>query len=189
MKFLFCEDDSDAVVLFVRSLAQEGFFFTHVWVQTKEQFIEEMPSSDILFVDCSLPNFTCDEALSLWTQHGKMQPFIILSGTINSQKGVLLKTLGATDFVLKDNLVELGIVTTRALEAYKLKGELKQHAVDGKLLHSLRNSLTIVAANVDYMLHVGEFNETSCKAIQIGVQRMRHTLEGLDDATNKRVEM
>jgi len=189
MRFLFCEDDQDAVTLLVQKLTREGFFFTHVWVQAKEQFIEEIPLSDILFMDCSLPSFTCDEALSLWTQSGKMQPFIIVSGTITNEKGVLLKTLGATDFVSKGNLVELGIVTTRALEAFKLKDELKTHAVDGKLLHSLRNSLTVVAANVDYMVHVGEFDETCCKAIQVGVQRIRYTLEGLDNAINKRLEM
>ena len=119
MKFLFLEDNPDDVELAVRELVYVGFEFSYTSVRNKQDFIKELPFADVLFIDCSLPDFSCEEALIFWHDSGEKQPFIILSGTITTVKGTILQNIGASAFVLKENLFKLGRVTKLCLDQIK----------------------------------------------------------------------
>lgn len=182
MKFVFVEDNFSDVVLFVESLCRHGFTFDHAVVTNESELIEALPGADILFVDCTLPQFSCEEALAIWVEHGKQQPFIILSGSIPKTKAILLQVLGATDFVLKDNWSELGVVTTRALEDYKTRSQLVVQQLDTTVLHKIRNSLLIIGGQIDCMLVDGKFDKEGCEAISTGVSQIKQVLDDLEKA-------
>ncbi len=121
MKILFLEDDKEAVVLMVRLLEHSGFKFNYVHAYNKKDFIKEMSSADVLIVDCSLPNFSCEDALLLWHNTGEQQPFIIVSGTISSTKGTILQDIGATAFILKSTPKLLCSTVRKALGKFKIQ--------------------------------------------------------------------
>jgi DNA-binding NtrC family response regulator len=147
---------------------------------SEEEFLRELPVANILFVDCSLPQFSCEAALALWTEHGKPQPFIVLSGSIPKAKAILLQTLGATDFVLKDNWTELGVVTARALKDFETKHQVAIQQVDREVLHKVRNSLLVISGQADCMLMDGEFDREGCEAISASVGRINQVLNKLE---------
>ena len=118
MNFLFLEDNFDDVELAVRELIYAGFEFDYKTVDTEEAFIKEMPLADVIYVDCVMPKFTCEDALLVWHETGEQQPFIIVSGAITNIKGAILKDIGATAVVLKDELHRIGIVTRLALSKF-----------------------------------------------------------------------
>ena len=118
MNFLFLEDSFDDVELAVHELIYAGFEFDYKTVDTEEAFIKEMPLADVIYVDCALPEFTCEDALLVWYEAGEQQPLIILSGAITNIKGAILKDIGATAVVLKDELHRIGIVTRLALSKF-----------------------------------------------------------------------
>lgn len=180
MKFLFCEDDRDAIDLSVKFLTKDGFVFDFVSVDTESRFIQEMSSSNVLFVDCSIPSFSCEEAVIHWIKFGKCQPFIVISGTISKHKVILLTALGVTDCVLKENLAELGAVTRRALREFELKDKLAVLSVDRTVIHGIRNSLTIIRSNLDYLMHIKEFDLECCKAIMQGAKQITNTIQDLE---------
>lgn len=180
MKFVFVEDSVDDVILFVRSLCRHGFVFDHAVVTNEEEFLRELPLADILFVDCSLTQFSCETALALWTDHGKPQPFIVLSGSIPKAKAVLLQTFGATDFILKDNWSELGVVTARALDDFEVKRQVAIQRIDREVLHKVRNSLLVIGGQTDCMLMSGKFDRKGCKAIRTSVERINQVLIELE---------
>ena len=118
MNFLFLEDNFDDVELAVHELIYAGFEFDYKTVDTEEAFIKEMPLADVIYVDCVMPKFTCEDALLVWHETGEQQPFIIVSGAITNIKGAILKDIGATAVVLKDELHRIGIVTRLALSKF-----------------------------------------------------------------------
>lgn len=119
MKFLFLEDEEDAVELTIHLLRRNGFKFDYIIASNEYEFIKEMPSADLLIIDCSLPDFSCEDALLAWHNAGEQQPFIIVSGTISSIKGTILQDIGATAFVLKSTPKLLCDVIRKALDEFK----------------------------------------------------------------------
>ena len=115
MKFLFLEDDEAAVEFMVRILRRDGFEFDYIHVDNEREFIKQMPSADLLIVDCSIFSFSCEDALLAWHSTGEQQPFIIVSGTISNTKGIILQDIGATAFVLKSTPKLLCNVVRKAL--------------------------------------------------------------------------
>ena len=118
MNFLFLEENFDDVELAVHELIYAGFEFDYKTVDTEEAFIKEMPLADVIYVDCVMPKFTCEDALLVWHETGEQQPFIIVSGAITNIKGAILKDIGATAVVLKNELHRIGIVTRLALSKF-----------------------------------------------------------------------
>lgn len=116
MKFLFLEDEESAVELMARLLKHDGLKFDYVHVDNKREFIKQMPSADLLIVDCSIFSFSCEDALLVWHDAGEQQPFIIVSGTISNTKGTILQDIGATAFVLKSTPKLLCGVVRKALK-------------------------------------------------------------------------
>jgi two-component system sensor histidine kinase UhpB len=71
---------------------------------------------DMVLADYSLPGYTGLDALSRVRAQDPLQPFIVVSGALGEERAVEALRAGATDFVLKDNLVRLAPAVVRALE-------------------------------------------------------------------------
>ena len=127
LHLLILEDNPDDAELAVKELERKGFNVKWTRVDTEEAFrkaLSEKP--DLILVDYSLPSFDGPAALEVHRQLRLEIPVIVVSGTIGEEVAVECMKLGATDYVLKDNLSRLGPVVKRSLEEIQIYRKSKQ---------------------------------------------------------------
>ena len=78
---------------------------------------------DVVLADYNLPGYTGLDALAHVRREDSLQPFIVVSGALGEERAVEALRAGATDFVLKDNLVRLAPAMVRALEEWRERRE------------------------------------------------------------------
>ena len=117
IQVLFVEDSEVDVELALRSLEQGGFEVSWDRVDLEEDLKRALGSSkpQAILSDFSMPRFDGIDALRLSKELAPGVPFIFLSGTIGEERAIEAIRLGATDYVLKDNMRRLSTVVRRAL--------------------------------------------------------------------------
>ena len=117
IQVLFIEDSEIDVELALRSLEQGGFDVSWECVQVEEELKRALSSHrpQAILSDFSMPGFDGMEALRLAKEMAPGVPFIFVSGTIGEERAIEAIRLGATDYVLKDNMRRLGTSVGRAL--------------------------------------------------------------------------
>ena len=117
IQVLFIEDSVVDVELALRSLEQGGFEVSWERVEREEDLKRVLGSSkpQAILSDFSMPRFNGVDALRLVKEIAPGIPFIFLSGTIGEERAIEAIRLGATDYVLKNNMRRLGTVVRRAL--------------------------------------------------------------------------
>src|SRR5882672_98693 len=117
IRVLFIEDSEVDVELALRSLEQGGFQVSWDRVDLEEDLKRVLGSSrpHAILSDFSMPRFDGVDALRLAKELAPGVPFIFLSGTIGEERAIEAMRLGATDYVLKNNMQRLGTVVKRAL--------------------------------------------------------------------------
>jgi diguanylate cyclase (GGDEF)-like protein/PAS domain S-box-containing protein len=114
---LFVEDSEDDVVLAVHAIQREGFAASWRRVDQegdmRRELSERLPQA--ILSDFSMPRFDGVVALRLARELAPAVPFIFVSGTIGEERAIEAIRLGATDYVLKNNMRRLGTVVRRAL--------------------------------------------------------------------------
>jgi len=80
----------------------------------------------VILSDFSMPGFDGMEALALAREISPDTPFVFVSGTIGEEYAIRAMKGGATDYVLKNNLVRLPVRSYRALEEAKERGERRR---------------------------------------------------------------
>ena len=101
----------------MRELKRAGLRVQHRVVETEESFtaaLEEF-SPDIILSDFSMPGFDGMAALAIARESAPDTPFIFVSGTIGEEYAIRALKSGATDYVLKSNLVRLPAAVERAI--------------------------------------------------------------------------
>lgn len=122
LRVLLLEDNPDDAELVLRELRRTGFEPDWQRVETEGDFLDLLqPELDIILSDYDMPTFSGTRALELLQQTRLDIPFIIISGTIGEDVAVDVMKLGATDYLLKDRLVRLGIAVRQAIEQGKLR--------------------------------------------------------------------
>ncbi len=118
IKILILEDVLADLELIVFELRQAAINFTHLHVETEEDFrkglVEFQP--DLILSDYKLPQFNGMEALQITKEIAPLTPFIIVTGSMNEETAVNCIKSGGWDYVLKENLVRLGPSVDQALE-------------------------------------------------------------------------
>jgi DNA-binding response OmpR family regulator len=109
LHILYVEDSELDFELIKQYLFQAGLECEITRIETYTEFREALESSpyDLILADCALPHFSGMEALQLAQDKTPHIPFIFLSGTIDEKTAIKLLSAGASDYVLKDNLVRL----------------------------------------------------------------------------------
>eukprot|EP01031_Cornospumella_fuschlensis_P051866 gene51866-63421_t len=111
----------------VRELRRAGYHPHWTCVQTKEDFLAQVgPELDLILSDYDMPGFSGPEALELLQERCLTIPFIIISGTIGEDVAVEVMKLGATDYLLKDRLMRLGLAAGHAIDKAKSRRERDQ---------------------------------------------------------------
>ena len=87
-------------------------------VQTAEEYRLELDRfrPQVILSDFSMPGFSGLEALAISRKSHPHIPFIFVSGTIGEESAIQALKNGATDYVLKSNLLRLPSAVERAIE-------------------------------------------------------------------------
>jgi PAS domain S-box-containing protein len=115
---LHLEDDPADVKLVQAALAEAGLACRIICVQTRDEFETGLGEGgmDIILADLRLPTYDGMSALRLAHERCPEIPFIFVSGTMGEEAAIEALTQGATDYVLKQNLVRLASALQRALQ-------------------------------------------------------------------------
>ena len=154
LRILLIEDVPTDAELEVRELKRAGMRVTHHIVDTEDAFrraLEEF-RPDLIISDFSMPQFDGMWALSLARELAPEVPFIFVSGTIGEEYAIRALKNGATDYVLKNNLLRLPASVERALQdsserAARVKAERDLEEMRSRL-DSIVSSLSDVVWSV-----------------------------------------
>ena len=117
IRVLLTEDVVADAELEVRELKRAGLRITHRIADDERTFTEGLRdfAPDVILSDFSMPTFDGMSALALARELRPETPFIFVSGTIGEEYAIRALKNGATDYVLKTNLVRLPAAVERAL--------------------------------------------------------------------------
>jgi diguanylate cyclase (GGDEF)-like protein/PAS domain S-box-containing protein len=127
-KILQVEDVSTEAELALRELKRAGIRCESLRVETKSDFQRELADfkPDIILSDFSMPHFDGMEALDIAARDYPDIPFIFVSGTLGEEYAVRALKNGATDYVLKTNLIRLPAAVERAIDEAQKRRERQQ---------------------------------------------------------------
>ncbi|HEY8069087.1 MAG TPA: EAL domain-containing protein [Burkholderiales bacterium] len=117
VRVLMVEDVATDAELEIRELKRAGLRVVHRLVDDEAAFLRALTEFDpnIIISDFSMPHFDGMAALALARDAAPEVPFIFVSGTIGEEYAIRALRNGATDYVLKNNLVRLPAAIERAL--------------------------------------------------------------------------
>ena len=117
LRILILEDTAADAELMEDELKQAGINFVSTRVAAKAEFTRQLDEflPDLILADYSLPGFSGKSALNIVLGQCPDIPFIFVSGALGEELAVELLKKGATDYVLKNNLVRLAPSVSRAL--------------------------------------------------------------------------
>ncbi len=119
IRVLLVEDNPAGAELELRELKRAGLRVEHLLVQDEAAFRRALAefSPQLILSDFSMPQFNGMDALALARELTPDTPFIFVSATIGEEYAIRALKNGATDYVLKGNLLRLPAAFERALEA------------------------------------------------------------------------
>jgi len=155
IRVLCVEDVAADAELELRELKRAGLRVTHKIADTEERFVAALREfvPDVILSDFSMPSFDGMSALALARELAPDTPFIFVSGTIGEEYAIRALKNGATDYVLKTNLVRLPATVERALAEARQRRE--RHRIEAELetarerLAGIINSLPDVLWSVE----------------------------------------
>jgi diguanylate cyclase (GGDEF)-like protein/PAS domain S-box-containing protein len=136
LRVLLVEDVPTDAELAFRHLQRTGIVCQTRRVDTEPEFRRALAEfkPDIILSDYSMPHFDGISALEIARHTAPETPFVFVSGNIGEEKAIDALRLGATDYVLKDNLSRLGPAVQRALQ------EAQERQARALAEHALRQS-------------------------------------------------
>src|SRR5262245_5947902 len=132
IRVLLTEDVRSDAELEVRELKRAGLRIVHRIVDTEEPFEEALRefSPAVILSDFSMPNFDGMAALAVARELAPDIPFVFVSGTIGEEYAIRALKNGATDYVLKTNLVRLPAAVERALAEARERREKRRAEIE-----------------------------------------------------------
>jgi len=128
LRVLLAEDVAADAELEIREIKRAGLRVSHRIVDSEKDFIRALRefAPDVILSDFSMPQFDGMEALRLAKELAPDIPFIFVSGTLGEEYAIRALKNGATDYVVKSNLVRLSAAVERALAEAKVLRERRQ---------------------------------------------------------------
>jgi len=139
LRILHLEDDPKDADLVKAILAGGGMSCEITRVETGETLTASLKRGqfDLILADYNLPSLNGLDALKIAVATKPEIPFIFVSGVMGEEFAVLTLHLGATDYVLKNNLVRLPAAVRRAIEE-AASATLQRRLEDSQRLHAMR---------------------------------------------------
>lgn len=134
LQILILEDTASDAELMEDELKQAGLNFVSKRVATKADFVKQLDDflPDLILADYSLPGFSGKSALNIVVNQYPDIPFIFVSGALGEELAVELLKKGATDYVLKNNLLRLASSVNRAFKETAQRNERRKAEEDLK---------------------------------------------------------
>lgn len=193
------EDNPDDAALIVRHLASHGVFLEKEsdQVRNAKEFIDRLATRryDLILCDFAIPGWNGLEALRWVRKSGHDTPFIYVSGTLGEEVAVDCIREGATDYVLKNNLLRLPHVVRRALDEWELrraKRRIEKEKSDSEIQYRLlfdgnpqpmwvvdRNTLSFLAVNDAAIRHYGYSREEFLQMVLLDILVSKDLHDGL----------
>lgn len=118
LKILFIDDQEDEVFMERRQLERDGLDFSWQRVDSELAVRRALAdfNPDVVLCDYTIPGYSGAAALELVHELRPTLPFLFVSGTIPEKVAVSSIGLGVSDYVLKSNLIRLGVAVRRAVQ-------------------------------------------------------------------------
>jgi PAS domain S-box-containing protein len=147
LSLLILEDCADDAELIVRQLQTAGFEPEWQRVETEHALRAALNEKiDLIISDYSLPQYDGLRAAELVRDSKLDIPFILVTGTLGEEFVVECIRRGATDYLLKDNLIRLGPAVANAIAARKLRQQRLLSEQDKKRVEDLHRERAEVRA-------------------------------------------
>jgi len=164
IRVLLTEDVAADAELEVRELERAGLRIRHRVVDREPAFEQALREfvPDVILSDFSMPVFDGMAALALARSRCPDTPFIFVSGTIGEERAIRALKGGATDYVLKANLVRLPAAVERALAEAQERRARRRTEVElelarerlASILAAIPDALWSVDAQTDRIVYV-----------------------------------
>src|ERR1700716_4746994 len=117
LRVLLVEDVAADAELELREIKRAGLRVSHRIVDSEKDFLRALRefAPDVILSDFSMPQFDGMDALRLAKELAPATPFVFVSGTMGENYAIRALKNGATDYVLKGNLLRLPAVIERAV--------------------------------------------------------------------------
>jgi diguanylate cyclase len=127
-RVLLVEDVETDAALALRELKRAGLVVDARRVEREEDFRRELREFNphVVLSDFSMPEFDGMSALAIVRETHPEIPFVFLSGTIGEEYAIRALKQGASDYVLKNNLVRLPPAVERAIQDSKVGAEKRR---------------------------------------------------------------
>ena len=140
LRIVVLEDNPSDFELEMHQLKRAGIEVSAVRVQTEREYLAQLGafSPDLIIADFSLPSYDGFSALDAARRVCPEVPFLFISGTAGEEVAVEALKRGATDYVLKQQLIRLAPAVHRAIMEAEHGRELRlaeQRIRDAGLLY------------------------------------------------------
>jgi diguanylate cyclase (GGDEF)-like protein/PAS domain S-box-containing protein len=154
VRVLLTEDVPADAELELRELKRAGLRVTHRIVDSEQSFEQALRefAPDVILSDFSMPGFDGMAALALARELSPDTPFIFVSGTIGEEYAIRALKSGATDYVLKNNLVRLPAAVERAVAEAQERRERRRTEVELDIARERLTSIFISLPDVLWSL-------------------------------------
>ncbi|MEO6994226.1 MAG: PAS domain S-box protein [Lacunisphaera sp.] len=151
LKVLIVEDSSTEAELLVQELRNAGFEPEWHRVDTEAEYVDRLQQGiNLILSDYELPQLSGLRALELLKQGGLDVPFILVSSTAGEEPAVNSMKLGASDYLFRNRLANLGQSVSQALEAARARAERRRFEqrllLQGTALDTTANAVVITDA-------------------------------------------
>jgi DNA-binding NtrC family response regulator len=120
LKLLIADDNPDDAWLLAFTLKRAGYAVEWQRVESEAEFTRELPGSDLVICDFSMPKFSPVRALEVIRDSGLGTPLLLISGSVSVESASRIMMLGAAGYLLKDKLDRLGQAVYDALAGRSL---------------------------------------------------------------------
>jgi len=158
LRVLILEDNPADAELIERQLRRAKIDFTSQLVEGKRNFSHALVDfkPQVILSDFKLPAFDGLAALEVARARVPDTPFIFVSGSIGEEKAIETLSLGAADYIFKDNLARLGPAVKRVVNETRLKLEKKK--TDEELRHHV-DALRFLAEAADRFVQINDLDK------------------------------
>jgi PAS domain S-box-containing protein len=117
-RILFAEDELVHYTLAINILQRELVLFESLRVDNKTDFVDALTQfcPDLVISDYMMPDFNGMDVLLMTIAHDPCIPVIIITGAISEEVAVECMRLGASNYVLKNNLIRLPFAVKESMK-------------------------------------------------------------------------
>jgi PAS domain S-box-containing protein/diguanylate cyclase (GGDEF)-like protein len=154
VRILLAEDAANDAELALAELKRSGLHYAHRIVDSEKSFVGALHEfkPDVILSDFSMPGFDGMTALALAREICPDTPFIFVSGAMGEETAIDALKSGATDYVLKSNLVRLPSAVERARAEAVARRERRR--TDAQLRESESLKGAILESSLDCLITV-----------------------------------